>query len=371
MATLDVVGVGALNLDYVATASLMTDQERVLEVQRAGKVVADRDSPIEWGVEQVVDAPTMRAALDEIDVDTLEAAPGGSAFNAVHALARTGLGHRLGYVGVSGLALDGGLAAHDELDRLGIERSWVEVDSTGFGGICLSVMGQGERTLLIHPGANARMAGYLSDAVEGVVDYLSSARVIHVTSFLDDDTPVALGAVLAAVKRCNPGVVVVVDPGHVWCTQRTEDIDRIVALGDYVLLNDREFRELAGVGGVEAGTTAHRAAAERLLHRVTSPDATIVHKQADVVWLFRRTASGMVAESCRHTRVAEEQIEDSTGAGDVFAAGLLAALADPGPHQDVLTGIRLGMALARTSIQYAGVGGHGHFAGIAASHRPA
>lgn len=357
-----VVGVGALNVDYVATHSAMADPDRALAVKRAGSMVAEYAAPLEWGVERTVDADTMRATLAEIDLTSLTATPGGSAFNAVHALARSARGIGLGYVSISGVTPTPGDAPHDHLDRLAIDRRWVRVHDELMGGVCLSIMGDGDRTLLVHPGANALMSRHLREHFDDIVGYLAVARVVHVTSFLDDRTPELLAAVLHEVRAREVRPTIVVDPGHVWCTEPTPSIDRVIAAADVVLLNDREFRALAGVGSeLQVGGAEHRAAAQRIRAARLAEAAVVVHKQAGAVWTF--TAEQVEAQ--RHDVLPQGDVEDSTGAGDVFAAGVLTALATDRPLAD---GVRLGMALARTKIQFAGDAGHGLFAGIAADH---
>lgn len=344
----------------------MADDERLLSVKRAGAAIGDEASVVEWGTERLVDAPTMRAAMGEIDVTALVASPGGSAFNAVHTLASADTGLRLGHLGISGALPVPGVTAHEHLDRLSIDRSWVEVDLDRLGGVCLSIMGSGERTLLVHPGVNTLMAEHLEQNAPSIVEYLTSARAVHVTSFLDDATPAVLAAVLGEVKRRSPETAIVVDPGHVWCTEPTTAIESVIALGDVVLLNDREFGALGQAEHVEAGGPGHLGAAEGLLARLR-PGSTVVHKLPAGAWVFRDAGGSVEVTSYTHRVLAEDEIEDSTGAGDVFAGGLLAAVAG---GVEFGAAIRLGMALAKTKLRYAGVAGHARFAEIARSALP-
>jgi sugar/nucleoside kinase (ribokinase family) len=88
---------------------------------------------------------------------------GGSAFNAIHAIAKTKAGLRLGYVGVAG-----------------------------------------------------------------------RAPVIS-------RTPSALLSLLRAFKRSGRGSLVSFGPGHVWISNFTPEVEGIIELADYLLLNNREF----------------------------------------------------------------------------------------------------------------------------------
>jgi sugar/nucleoside kinase (ribokinase family) len=82
--------------------------------------------------------------------------------------------------------------------------------------------------------------------------------------------------------------------------------------------------------------------------------------------LYCRERDGVV-EVQRLTRppLSAADIRDPTGAGDVFAAGLLAVLAsDPA---DLRLGSRLGIELARHKLRYVGVQRHAELAEVAAA----
>ena len=295
---LDVVGIGALNVDFLVPAV-------VPALVR------------EWGTEQVLDT-----ALIPADG---RAALGGSAFNTIHAIAHCHTGLRLGYVGVAGRMPVPELSVPATFDALGIDRRYV-FDDEALSGVCVAVMRDGERTLLTHPGANAAFPDHLDRAFDDLVGYLGRARLLHVTSFLDDRSPGRLLALLTAVKAAHPGTRISLDPGHVWATHRTAEIDGLVRLADILLVNAREAGALAGTG----------------------TGAVVVVKHASGIRVGTRFLT--------QVPLAASQIVDATGAGDVFAAGLLIPLAtDPA---QVEAGCRLGMRLARHRLRYAAISGY-------------
>lgn len=316
----DVIGIGALNLDY-------------LTFGHVADVVARTGVALEQGVEHAVDEGTIQAAIDAVGSATTTAVLGGSAFNAIHAIAHTRAGLRLGYVGVAGRVPGSGRSSVEQLAELGIDHGFVRVDDEHLCGICLSLSEDGERTLLTHGGANERMADYLAEEFDRIVAYLATARIIHVTSFLDDRTAGELLAVLRAVKSVSPATLICFDPGHVWSTRTDPAIDGIIAISDYLLVNEREFH---AIGNQVAGV--------------------IVVKLASGIRLFR----GAVGEFYAQVPLPQEEIKDSTGAGDVFAAGLLTVLSKD-PNQ-VELGALLGMRLARHKLRHVGTSGHGGFA---------
>jgi sugar/nucleoside kinase (ribokinase family) len=297
----------------------------------------------------------------EVDHALLESSLGGSAFNAIFALAKLNLDLRLGYLGLAGRVPIPGRSGVAELAALGVDNYLVRRDHTRLCGICFSLQADGERTLLTHAGANAFFADYLDEAFDEIVDYLAATRIVHVTSFLDDRTASGLAAMLRAVKAANPTTLISFDPGHVWSQAKTPDIDGILQVTDYLLVNYREFWDIGG----HATDDAEQTVAGRIL-RAYGGTMTVVVKRADGVISFaldphdrEKVRQGFY----RQLTLPKEEVRDATGAGDVFAAGLLAAIASD--SRAIELGSQLGMALARHKLKYVGTHGHGGFASIA------
>jgi sugar/nucleoside kinase (ribokinase family) len=347
---MDVVGVGALNVDLIAGASALQGT-RVLDLisRKAGI-----SPPLEPCTERLVDESTVRTALACLDspgagtgtgIGTeLTAVLGGSAFNTLHALARTGLGLSLGYVSVAGRTPVPGVEPEAVLDGLGIDRRMVRADHDSLSGICLSVYEDGERTLLTHTGANTGIADHVRDRFEELASYIGAARVAHVTSFLDPDGGRELYRLLAEVRRRSPGTRISFDPGHAWSTDPSPAVLAVAALSDYLLLNGREYADFMPL--------------------VPGGDATAVVKYPGRVEVRGPGAAG--PQVYAHEPLPDDEVEDATGAGDVFAAGLLAAI---GADRGIGEGVRLGMALARHKLRHIGAEGHGRFAEITREQR--
>lgn len=349
----DVVGIGALNLDYIhptdhrpAPGSGFQLSTRITALLDEGDVVP------EWGTESAVDETTVYAALEACDAERLQTSLGGSAYNAVHTLSQLQLDLRLGYVGVAGRVPGPGLSAIQQLDADGIDHTHVFQDPRHLCGVCFSFTENGERTLLTHAGANAAMADHVKNSFDHLVGYLADTRIIHVTSFLDPHTPAPLLDLLQAVKEANPATLISVDPGHVWSLEASGAVGGIIALADYLLLNHREFRELGGA----AEQDADEDVAARVLGRLASDRAQLVVKRRAGIHAWHREDAKVFDDFYPQLVLAEDQIEDATGAGDVFAAGLLAVLV--GDRLQTELGSLLGMTLARHKLRY--VGSHGH-----------
>ncbi|MGV9676187.1 PfkB family carbohydrate kinase [Nocardia sp. NPDC003482] len=356
---LDVVGIGALNLDYITIKSARVPDSRGRTLtDRIRELVAEEGQRLELGTELNVDANTIYGAIEAASSATPKATLGGSAFNAIRAMAATRSGLRLGYVGVAGHSPVIGVSIVDELDALGVDRSLVAVEESKACGICFALTEAGDRTLLTHAGANQDMATFLDRRFEEVVAYLGSARLIHVTSFLDDVTAGELVRVLRAVKAAGTGTLISFDPGHVWAVQRAPEVLAIMRLSDYLLLNHREFQEIGRYRRGESNDDV----ASRILASFDSSHAVVVLKRPTGIWSFRRDGQKVFGDFYGQAPLPEDEIQDSTGAGDVFAAGLLTVLTSD--RLQVELGSLLGMALVRHKLGYVGSTGHSQFASV-------
>lgn len=349
--SLDVVGVGALNLDYIAGAPPVDESGRPF-TSRVSELLEGEGAPLEWGVERQVGSRTIHEVIEAVSSTRPDTMLGGSAFNAIHAIAKTKAGLRLGYVGVAGRVPVIGMSAVQQLESLGIDSRYVHTDPDELCGICFSYSEGGDRTLLTHMGANERMADYIDERFDALAEYLTGARIIHVTSFLDDRTAGALLRLLRAVRRSDRGNVISFDPGHVWASNLTPEIEGIIGLSDYLLLNNREFGEL----GQRAPGESDDVVAERVVGRLDGTGGVVIVKRPTGIWCHRNEDGRIVSEFYAHQPLPDDQVEDGTGAGDVFAAGLLVVLASQ--RMQIELGALLGMRLARHKLRYVGNSGH-------------
>lgn len=354
----DVVGVGALNVDYIASASVLHNQQAAESLtSRLSAILEKNGPPLEWGTERCVDGDTIHAAINAVDSTYLEAEFGGSAFNTINALAHTRTGLRLGYVGVAGQAPALDISSIQQFEALGVDHQFVFQDKKHLCGVCFSFSEDGDRTLLTHIGANDYMADHLDHKFDDIVNYLASTKVIHVTSFLDDRTADRLLAILREVKKISPETLLCIDPGHVWSTNPSKDVLGLIAISDYLLVN---HRELCALGNAQPQDTADDIVM-RLMEHLPNHST-----------LFVKTPTGISSHRIEHGKLRADlypqeplkttEIQDATGAGDVFAAGLLTALTHNQQHIEL--GCRVGMKLARHKLRHIGSSGHPQFAEI-------
>lgn len=253
---------------------------------------------------------------------------GGAGANVAVHLAR--LGTRVRMIGCIGDDPAGaGLRA--ELTAAGVEAALRTVLDAPTGTIVSLVEPGGQRSMLADRGAN--LALDLQDAGS-----LSLGGHLHLSGYtLLDPRPRAAG--LAALERAaGAGMTISVDPASTG-PLAGYGVDRWLAdtaAATLVLPNDDEARLLTGCPDPEA---AARALAGR--HAVA-----VVTLGADgALW----AAGGVLVHRPAHPTV----VVDSTGAGDAFAAGLLAAwLADPKVAPD--EALDAGLALAADMVRRPG-----------------
>jgi sugar/nucleoside kinase (ribokinase family) len=330
----DVIGFGALNVDFIASASLMS--------QTRAERVAEWAARFDWNVETPVDEAEINRAIAWIGHAALETSPGGSAWNTIFALAQMRAGLRLGYVGVLGREETPGVSFLRLMETHAVDHRFVLEDPRVQCGMCLSYIDDGGRVMLTYPGANLGMSGFIQDHFEDLAGYLASARHVHVTSFLDPETPVEVERVLRTARSVNPRLRVSLDLGYDWAANPSPAVRSLLEVADYLFLTRRELKELGGYAHGEPDALL----AERVLSRSRPAATVILTHRYDTVDAFRTGPAGVARQRLTTASVAsDEDIEDTTGTGDVFAAGLLAALASR--HLQVELGAYLGLSLAR------------------------
>ncbi len=241
---------------------------------------------------------------------------GGSAANTAAWLAEAGAEPLLaGRVGDD----ERGRTVRDELSAAGVEVA-LAVDPDLPTGTCIVLVGSdGERTMAPDAGANDG----LSDA-DVPDELLAAAGHLHVAGYAllrPGSRPAARAAISRALER---GMSVSVDPSSA-ALLSPEFLDHADGAG-LLLPNAEEARMLSGEHDPER---AARALAARFGEVVVTLGAE------GALWTDGR-------ESAHCDAVPVEAVVDSTGAGDAFAAGLLAGRLDGAePDEALAAGARL------------------------------
>jgi ribokinase len=215
--------------------------------------------------------------------------PGGKGANQAVAAAR--LGAATAMVGRVG-ADEAGRRMRDNLEREGVGVASVREDDEAPTGVALiAVDARGENTIVVSPGANARLDARDVEAAREVLEGAAVTLVQH-------EVPPA--AVRAAIARA--GGTVVLNPAP------ARSLDGAV----HVLVPNRgELEALAGRGGDP----------EALARGLAGARAVVVTLGAQ---------GALVVEGERAERIAAPEVSavDTTGAGDTFCGALAQALAE-------------------------------------------
>lgn len=334
--TFDLVGVGALNVDFIAGASAQA---------------ADPDLARSFGDE--FEAGTERP-MDRSDAvrfvsgrgGSFTKSLGGSAFNVINAASEANPSLRIGCLGVIGTPAseteDFDLWFHNHPQVRAVVGRYDDIQ-----GICASWIRQGERTLRTYPGVNTRFPDFLRERRSEILEVLCRTRLVHITSLFDAESPSELLNVLKEVKSVNPLVQFSFDPGHHWVHNMNLSLEELFGLSDYVFLNFREFIELGDFQLEE-----HRDAAGRILDRYCPDARIVVLKRYNSISAFFKHSRGVQEFSYVNETLTADQIEDATGAGDVFAGGFLASRLDP--IFDMKDSIDLALGMVKAKLQTSG-----------------
>ena len=280
MASFDVIGLGALNVD------------RIYSVPR---VVTDGSEVIREST----------------------AAAGGSAANTVYGLAKLGL--RCGFVGALG-DVDSDIVL-DSFAEVGVDTSRI-VRKPGVATDTVFAFADpmGRRAMYVQPGANTLFAPGDVDAA-----YLADCRLLVTSSFAGD---APLSVQKAVAQALPPANLVALSLDAFWVRAGLDALAELVARSTIVFANTDELGELTGrklpaaaeallALGCRTVVVTFGGGIERPQWMVAEPQGAA---GAPVVcWMA--SAEGQWALAAQPTH--EGAVVDGTGAGDAFAAGFL------------------------------------------------
>jgi sugar/nucleoside kinase (ribokinase family) len=335
----EIVGFGALNIDYIASASRLSQRMSDRIIESAARFESNREGP--------VPKEFIARAIESLGAASLSSSLGGSAWATTFALAQMRLGLRLGYVGIVGRVEAPGLSFINQMEQLNIDHQWVGNQPDQPCGICLSYIEEADRVMLTNPGANLEMYEHIRENFTSLANYLASARYVHLTSFLDPRTPLEVLRLLKRAKEINGDLQISFDPGPDWTAHKTQAINDILALTDLLFVNYREFKSL----GDYVPGESDRVTAAKILNACAPGCRIFITKRYDFIAAFRSSPDGILAYQFQLSRPPREtEIEDGTGAGDIFSASVLASLT--ARRLQVKLGAFVGLCLARQKMRF-------------------
>ncbi len=308
---LDVIGIGALNLD------LMYEVDDLAALRKDGW-------PLHAGREHSLTPAEFRQLVKRLEHQgrLRFRSGGGSAANTIVALAR--MGFQTGFVGRTGADEEGAFILSE---MKGVDL--VEVKTGETSGICLVVLDKRrDRALVVQPNAND---GLVFEDLS--IPYLTATRYLHLSAFVGDG-PFAAQQRLIEVLPAR--VKVSLDPGELYARKGKKAILPLIKRSSILFATDHEICRLMGTEDYKAGCKGIAA---------LGPEMVVCKRGEQGTYLFAR----QVEEEFRPQGKIE--VVDNTGAGDVYNAGFLAGLLHKRQLHDCLV---LAHALAAKSL-----GGYG------------
>jgi len=229
-------------------------------------------------------------------VKDVELHPGGSAANTVVGLAR--LNVRTGYIGKVGNDDEGRILIED-FRREGVDTRGIIRGEGRSGSAMIFVDESGSRAILVDPGVNDTISYEEID-----VDYVSSFKLIHLTSFVCKNGDSSFKSQKRIVNELD--IDVSFDPGTIYAEKGLKALKDIINRTTIFMPNEKEMLALTGENYREG------------VLRMIELGVEIV-----VVKLGERGC--YITDGKREVEVPALNVKpvDTTGAGDAFNAGFL------------------------------------------------
>ena len=336
---LDIVGIGSLNVDFTATAEKMN--------KLPADIVKEAMSSFVYGAERIVDENEIERIMSLLGRDSFRKTLGGSAFNTISAMAALGSVIRIGFSGIAGGTGSKNLSFKGVMDKMSVDNTYLGGCAAESSGLCISINQSGVRSFIHYPGCNSRMADFLRENYEDILQYLVEARMLHVTQFNNHETAVMLEKIIKEARKANQSLVISCDPGYAWLKNLNMSVEGILRLSDIIFLNDMEFNLLSG----EREEMSDMEKAESVFWKCGQADTKLVVKKETDIKIYSRQDKADPAigeQTFRIDVISREKISDATGAGDVFAAGFLTAILLKG--MDMQYAAELGIKLMRAKL---------------------
>ena len=350
---MDIVGIGALNIDYIKAMpwKLSNNTLHILHQDFAP------------GCEEWVSNEDIIQRIHEIGTTEFDyTGPGGSAFNTIRCIAQMNLGFSLGYIGIAGTSSNKcDLRAH--ITKNAIDPTYI-FDSNNPTSKCISLYWPRERArgLRTSPGVDKELEVKLSDPKlqEDIAHYLANAKWVHLTSFMNQEVLAQVTQILKNAKRENSSLIISFDPGSEYCRNPTLQVKEAMNLSDYLFLNWNEFCQLSGFTNKRKAKTGEQPEKEGAMHIFSTlqcTEATIIVKSSRSIRFFQSLQGKVISRRYWQVPLLPHEIVDDTGAGDVFAAGFIGTSLIPALSFDMKTAMLLCTRLVKAKLGFTGCDG--------------
>jgi sugar/nucleoside kinase (ribokinase family) len=345
---IDVIGIGAINFDFIFNSKSGNDWSKPKETER--------------GIEGLASMTNTRALVRMIDKLTCTTQIGGSAFLTIRTISSLNIGLKTAYVGCYGTPteVENEAGFPNDIDSefafLG-NRDWL-FKTPEEPGRAIVRLYRGKRLMIdISPGANNSLKENIvkkekSDEAttdlgsnSSFVQFLCKAKWIHITSLADIEQFKFIVEKMRKAKEINPLVKISVDPGYEYSKSHIETLKELFVFSDYIFLNENEFNNLIG------GNELDRKTKIDVLNNLVADTATketlvFIQKGRRRNEVLNFIGGKPFSRNFWHPLLNHWKIYNDTGAGDVFAGGVIAGLLTPHLLTHQPAAIRLGSILA-------------------------
>lgn len=281
MSDIEVVGLGALNIDHI------------------------------YKVERILDD-------DETVANEAVSFPGGSAANTIYGLAK--LGVSTGFTGVVGDDAEGKILIQD-FQKVGVDTSQIKVKSGAKTGsvLCLSDR-RGRRSLYVTPGANSLLTREDLD-----LTYINQARMLHLSSLADDRQ---FKMLLELMGRLDSSTRLSFAPGALYTIKGLKALAPILSRTHILFINRNEIKQLTGEDIIKGAESCLKQGCSIIVVTLGRGISLELGKGAGQ---RKVTAIGYIREAETEYVIPAGNQDivspaDTTGAGDAFATGFLYGL---------------------------------------------
>ncbi len=272
MAEMEIIGLGAMNMDHIyQVEKAMVDGEQVV---------------------------TESASI-----------PGGSAANTIYGLAK--LGVKTGFVGAVGTDKDGKRLISD-LKTVNVDTSQIRIKKANTGcTICISDK-LGRRAIYVVPGANSLLS------IEDVdLAYLNRARIVHLSSFANDTQ---LDLQVRLIENLVAPIKISLAPGMIYASKGLKGITPLLKKAHVVFVNRKEIEQLTGKEFRSGAQECIKLGCHTIV--VTFGKGLVNKKRTIIAYICQTDKNYEIELEADNSRFTLE----TTGAGDAFAAGFLFGL---------------------------------------------
>lgn len=322
MEYLDIIGIGAINFDYIFFCKKLEYKNRKLP---------------EFGQEYL---NISRHAIYE-DIKKLMYTTEhtnqvcGSAFFALKTAYAISPELRLSYVGVCGKPsteeLDAGFKSNVEEEFSFLHNTdWLFFDK-GEPGLSLIRLERGTRSWIdIDPGANSKLKEYIlrKEKEEGgnsFIEYLSKSKWIHISSLSDFEQFQFLVQKIKEAKKINPLLKISIDPGYEYTKKYKLELRDVFSIADYVFLNNNELENLIGDTSLTKKNKYNVLSSIFNNYKLSNTQVIIIKSESKHT-LASFQEGNLSVSTFWNNKLIKRKIQNDTGAGDAFAGGFITSM---------------------------------------------